>query len=158
LQFRLDENLTKPPECKFIVKDIKDYTDSMYSVTLRDPANRRRRRVKRRLDTEEANECFFGKKRKLDNFFLNPVKMDGSVLKNITGLSRGNFGVYCRKLAKVGIKVDNAHRHLSLPSMAMLERSKCRQGLSNRVLQGMFNVSYGVVFNTFWDVQIKVSS
>ena len=53
--------------------------------------------------------------------------------RNLTGLSTGEFGKYCNELVKCGIKPDVPQRSLSLPCMALLERSKTRQALDNRV-------------------------
>ena len=155
LGFRLDENLTKPPEDKFIVTDFNDYNDTFFCVKLRDPRQCRRKPIKRKLVIEGDAGNRYGKRKQDINLFLNPSKIENSLLKNITGLGRGQFGAYCRQLAKVGIKVVEPRRKLSLPCIALLERCKSHQGLSNRFMTAMFNAAYGTIYNMYWDVQLK---
>ena len=63
LGFRLDENLTKPPEDKFIVTDSNDYNDTFFYVKLRNPRQCRQKPIKRKLVIEGDAGNRYGKRK-----------------------------------------------------------------------------------------------
>ena len=156
LQFRLDEQLLRPIGDQFIVKD---FSESKFSVSLKNPSDLRHRYtrtgVKRKSESEAPDEDAYGKRMNNENLFLSPQKIPNLLLKNLTGLSKGQFGDYCAKLANAGINRDSAKRSLSLECMALLERTKTRQAIDDRVLQLMYNISKGSVSNYYWEVTLK---
>ena len=160
--FRLDEQLTRPIGHDFIVEDVKDYEDSMWTVSLKDPKSTRKRKVrKRKLETEDNDtdeETPYSDFQNTKNPFLFPQSIPEHLLQNLTGLSKGKFGDYCAKLANAGVKKIAKRRKLSLECMALLERTKMRQAIDDRVLQLMFDVSLATTYNYFWEIQLKETS
>ena len=104
--FHLDESLTKPPDGGvFKVRSSNDYDKSVFIVSLNvDPAKLKRRGIKRKSISDDGKvieETYYGKKRKEINLFLYPEKIPEYLLKNLTGLGRGQFGQYCKVILKI---------------------------------------------------------
>lgn len=85
----------------------------------------------------------------------DPQKIPDDLLQNLTGLGKGNFGDYVAKLANAGIKKDSkTKRILNLEQMALLERTKIRQNIDDRVLCLIFNIGLSTTYYYFWQVQL----
>ena len=152
--------MTRPIGPNFIVEDVNDYEDSMWTVSLKDPKSCRKSKVrKRKLETEDTDEeTPYSDFQNTKNPFLFPQSIPEHLLQNLTGLSKGKFGDYCAKLANAGVKKIAKRRKLSLPCMALLERTKMRQAIDDRVLQLMFDVGLATTYNYFWEIQLKETS
>ena len=71
-KFRLDEQITKPGS-QFIVKSSRDYDESLWIVSLKNPKSLpHHRRVKRKSETVDyGDEMAYCKRRKTENLFLS---------------------------------------------------------------------------------------